>query len=185
MKTYILHRPQSSPTFSLNQKLEGRKAIDVLAGLCLGILADGEINSREAEFLRDWIMRHSSSLPEFVLIKLNPKLIVLWAGAEAPPEFLVELAKHLGALVGLDETTSETNGSNLVASAGRPSKLIFDELDAPLSFRGLEVVVTGNFANFSRAEVMSLLLVLGALPRDAAPTNSTSLVIVGQNGSLA
>jgi len=184
MRTYILRPPQSKPVSSFRQKLEGRKAIDVLAGLCLGVLADGEINSREANFLKDWILLHAESLPAFVLIKLIPKLNVLKTGADAPVELLQELAKLLGDLVGLDEP-SENGDSNLASSAGRPSKLIFDDLDEPISFLGLEVVVTGNFENISRTKVMDRLYELGALPRDAAPTIHTELVIVGQKGSRA
>ena len=184
MKTYLLHPPQSRPVSSFSQKLEGRKAIDVLAGLCLGVLADGEINSREAAFLKDWILLNATSLPAFVLTKLIPKLNVLQTGADAPIELLQELAKLLSTLVGLDEP-SENGDSDLASSAGRPSKLLFDDLDEPITFRGLEIVVTGNFANFSRAEIMNQLLELGALPRDAPPTLRTELVVVGQKGSLA
>ena len=109
---------------------------------------------------------------------------MLRTGADAPIELLQELAKLLSALVGLDEP-SENGNSDLATSAGRPSKLIFDDLDEPTSFQGLEIVVTGNFTNFSRSEVMERLFELGALALDAAPTTRTRLVVVGQKGSLA
>jgi NAD-dependent DNA ligase len=183
MRRYILYRHNQFTSEDLQRKLEGRKALDVLTGLSLGLLADGEINSREAAFLKEWINRNGASLPDFVTKKIGPILEMLQGASLVSLDTLEELAEALMALVGLDINSLEINNKNLVATAGLPSQLIFDRPEMPISFEGHEVVITGKFSTSSRRDVIQQLKNLGAFPRECIPTQNTKLVLVGGKGS--
>ena len=159
--------------------------MDVLSGLALGILADGQINSREAKFLKEWIDHNFTDLPSFSVKQLLPILSQLDAGDEVPLDTLHELEAILSNLVGLDAPTDSVPQSGLSETKGLPSKLIYDENEEPVPLCGMEVVVTGNFTAFSRSEAEELLERHGALIRQAPPRQKTHYVFVGEKGSKA
>lgn len=183
MRRYTLYRHNNLTTDALQRKIEGRKALDVLTGISLGLLADGDINSREAAFLKEWINRNGSSLPEFVTMKIGPILGMLQGASLVSLDTLEELSEALMAIVGLDVTKSKTNEESLAATAGLPSQLIFDKPDVPISFNGHEVVITGKFSTLSRKDVLQRLKHLGAFARECVPTQNTKFVLVGDKGS--
>jgi len=185
MRKYLLRSVSGDSLKVFAQTIQGKKAVDVLAGLCLGILADGEINSREATFLEEWINKHRAFLPGFVFLKLSPKLKLIRSEEQVTPQLLQDLTVALGALVGLDDGVSVASGFKIEHAEGRPSRLIFDDLRYPISLHKKEVVITGDFENCSRVEIIEKLNELGAIPLEVLPTTRTEYIIVGGKGSKA
>ncbi len=157
--------------------------MDVLAGISLGLLADGEINSREAAFLKEWIGRNGETLPDFIKLRMCPILGILQESEIVSLDTLEELSDALMSLVGLDPKKAQINNKNLLRTSGLPSKLIFDNPNKPVMFSGHEVVITGIFSNTSRRDVIKRLLSLEAIPKESMPTLRTKYVLVGGKGS--
>jgi NAD-dependent DNA ligase len=179
MKRYLLHRAPDNQFLieRWNSENNTRKALDVLAGLCLGILADGETNSREADFLRSWIKNFAHRLPNEILEKLLPILDLLASESEIEDELLQSLSALLHQTVGIDNQ----NPDPLQNSA---CGLIFDKFPTEWnSIEDLEVVLSGEFSLGSKKHLMAKILALGGIPRDEAPTKRTAIIVVGEKGS--
>jgi NAD-dependent DNA ligase len=177
MRRYFLHQTPSN--HSLLERWNGvnntRKALDVLAGLCLGILADGETNSREADFLRSWIKSFSHRLPGEIVGKLLPILDQLANEAEIEEEYLGSLSALLYQTVGINHRSSDQNPA---------CGLLFDSFPTELeSLEDLEIVVSGEFNLGPKRQLMAQITKLGGVARDAAPTKRTSFIVVGEKGS--
>lgn len=182
MRVYKLRTPSNHTHLSALARTQGRKSIDVLSGLALGILADGQINSREASFLKDWISTNAVYLPQFAISNLVPILSEINSGSEVSDETLSDLSLLLNNLVGLDATSKNSNYKD---TKGLPSKLIFDEATGEETLYSKEVVLTGSFSNFSKKEAEVKITELGGSVRDGLPTHQTNYVFVGSKGSKA
>jgi NAD-dependent DNA ligase len=185
MKRYTL-KIESNDQLLLDRWNRGnndRKVLDVLAGLCLGILADGETNSKEAKFLRSWIGRFSEHIPHSISNKLIPILDHLGNGSEVQDRLLQDLSNLLYQAVGIDNQRPLTD--NLKHTDQNPAcGLIFDTLPTGLeSIENLEIVVSGDFSIISRKQMMEKISQLGGLARNEAPTKNTYMVVVGEKGS--
>lgn len=183
MKRYILNRPCDDSFSMLLRSLQGQKATDVLAGMCLGILADGEINSKEALFLEKWIRKNGEFLPSFVKTKLLPVLRKIHFEEEATPQSLSDLTNALEQMVGINNAESEAEPNSLITTAGLPSKLIFDVPQKPLDLLGIEIVVTGQFKEMKKLDVIKLLKNRGVHACNRLPSTFTRYVFVGCKGS--
>lgn len=130
-------------------RLMDRK-VDQLMGLCEGIIADGSVVQREAEFLRGWVAN-------------NPELIGMW-----PANVLfARLEECLGDGV-LDESEEQELLTLLMDIAGihtgegkTASTLPLCSPQPELLFEGKRFVLTGKFASGSRKECEAIIADLG------------------------
>ena len=126
MKRYVLtHTFEEANYLDVwNRANNERKALDVLAGLCLGILADGETNSRETKFLLHWLKQNQRLLPPIICRKLIPLLEVLSDDSQSNHGNLSEFSTILGQVVGssFEEITEIPPNSNPACG------LIFDTI---------------------------------------------------------
>jgi NAD-dependent DNA ligase len=156
-----------------------RKAIDMLSGLCLGILADGETNSKEAKFLKAWIEQNSNNLPSFVLIKTIPILNQLTSEEEITSTTLDSLSELMFEILGLSVSDEPLNQENNPAC-----KLLFDKTPKDLtSIKNLQIILSGDFKNYKRSELAERIIKLGGIYKDSNPTKKTDIVVVGSKGS--
>jgi NAD-dependent DNA ligase len=184
MRRYILKSPEfaaKSEAWSSRNNSE-RKAFDVLTGLALGILADGELTAKEASFLARWIEANTQALPEKFIRKLLPVIRTAGRGEDIPDEELASIALLLESIV-----CSDGSPDPLVkppTAIGTPCSLIFDEVDlAEIRIFGCEFIFTGNFLCGSKKELMDRTDRLGASAKSANPTRNTDYVVVGSKGS--
>jgi hypothetical protein len=183
MRRYILKTsrfPSESRKWT-EQNYTARKAFDILTGLSLGILADGEITAKEASFLASWVANNSHSLPELFVRKLLPLIRIASRGEDISGEDLASITILLESIV-FSEISD--NSSDSAALIGSPCALIFDEIDlSEIQFDGREFVFTGNFSCGSKKELMDRTNGLGASAKSVSPTRQTDYVVVGSKGS--
>ena len=186
MKTYILrsYPPPEILYKSYGHGNDERKALDVLAGLCMGILADGETNSKEAQFLKIWIEHNSRLLPPQILVRFIPILNQLASEKVVTESELCKLTELMLSVVGIEPNEGLLSQNTESWNFHKPCALIFDKLDmGTFSIKGVEVIVTGQFETFRRSKVMEMITENGGLARDNYPTIMTRVVVVGSKGS--
>lgn len=183
MRRYTLKT--SSPNFeNLNWALNNyteRKAFDILTGMALGILSDGELTQKEANFLARWIEANSGNLPHKFIKNLLPVIMMAGAGQELCVEELSRISQILESIVfgGTEKSQVE-----ITPTIGTPCALVFDEIDfSEIQFVGVEFVFTGNFSAFTKKELMKLTSNQGAIAKSATPNKNTDYVVVGSKGS--
>lgn len=158
-----------------------RKVFDILTGISLGILADGELSAKEANFLARWIEINSQTLPEKFIRKLLPVIRIAGQEGDLADDDLASLTILLESIAFGEIPTSSTNAAPLI---GTPCALIFDEIDSSeILFGGSEFIFTGNFMNGSKKDLMERTNKLGASAKSANPTSQTDYVVVGSKGS--
>lgn len=181
MKIYTLRNTSKiSPIARFNSKQNRRKAIDVLTGIALGIMADGEMNSRECKFLREWLAINSEELPSVYLGKLVPFLNKTSNDHEVSEEELDNFVQTLSAIIGFDPNEHEPSARKV----GSPTLLIFDDiLPCDLIFIDHEFAISGVFNFGSRKKVQESISALGGINAPKHPRLSTDYLIVGNSGS--
>jgi NAD-dependent DNA ligase len=158
-----------------------RKVFDVLTGISLGILADGELSAKEASFLAKWIEINAQILPEKFIRKLLPVIRVAGHGGELSDDDLASITILLESIAFGEKPNNSSNTAPLI---GTPCALIFDDIDSSqILLRGCEFVFTGNFMHGSKKDLMERTNKLGASAKSANPTSRTDYVVVGSEGS--
>jgi len=89
---------QPAPAF--NAKRRADRAVSELLGLAKGMLADGVVNDREAEYLRDWGRNHPDVLGQWPLSIIFSRLQRHFVDGRVDDIERVELQTMLEALVG-------------------------------------------------------------------------------------
>jgi hypothetical protein len=183
MRRYILN-PSPHRIESLNRGIfnyTDRKAFDILTGLALGVLSDGELTEKEALFLASWIESNSHILPHKFIKSLLPIIRLASVGHELSSEDLSCITKILESIAFGGTPTSSLKSAPLI---GTPCPLIFDEIEfSEIKFSGLEFIFTGNFSCGSKKGLMDRTTAHGAIARSANPTKQTDYVVVGAQGS--
>ena len=129
-----------------------RKVFDILTGLALGILSDGELTQKEATFLAKWIEANSRTLPHKFIRNLLPIIRIASNGKELSEDDLSCITKILESISFGDAPRSLAEQSPTI---GTPCSLIFDEIDfSQIKFHGVEFIFSGNFSSCSKKELM-------------------------------
>jgi hypothetical protein len=158
-----------------------RKVFDILTGLALGILSDGELTQKEATFLASWIEANSRNLPHKFIKNLLPIIRLAGDGKELSEDDLSCITKILESISFGDAPRSLVEQSPTI---GIPCALIFDEIDfSQIKFHEVEFIFSGNFSNCSKKELMERTVGRGAIAKSANPTKQTDFVVVGSKGS--
>ena len=152
------------------------KAIDQLAGICTGILADGEINDAEAQFFADWVRKYAPLEPVWPFTDILARVERIFADGHCDAEEMVELRGIMEALCGhtADRDDTEIYSTTLPLCDPAPDPVIF--LDRP-------IVVTGRFAYGTRKKVFEAVEALGGFPGDGSPTQATRCLVIGSFAS--
>ena len=87
-----------SPAITFRRRLD--RSVDELIGLCRGILADGEINQSEAEFLLDWLHRHREFCGSFPFSVLYGRVESALSDGVLDAEEQKDLLEKLHSVVG-------------------------------------------------------------------------------------
>lgn len=186
MRRYTLN-PTSATILSndwTSYNYSERKVFDILTGLALGILSDGEITEKEAIFLAKWIESNSRAIPEKFIRNLLPVIRLAGAGKDLSDKDLNCITKILESIA-FGETQTDTKSPCVsTPSIGAPCALVFDDIHfSEIKFDGIEFIFTGNFSTSSKKDLMDRTARLGALAKSATPTRDTHYVVVGSKGS--
>jgi NAD-dependent DNA ligase len=151
-------------------KNNNAKAVQVLLGICSGLVADGSLNEKEILFLGGWIIEHpevTSSWPGNVIAnRINDILTDGVITAEERDDLLQTLQELSGNFF------NDTG----VAQQEIPSLPI--DQDAVIEFKDKSVCFTGKFIFGSRETCESTTANLGAIV-DGSITKKLDFLVIG------
>lgn len=189
MKTYKLKlsEPLKRMHSIWNAKTNLRKALDVLSGIILGIVADGSINSTEASFFREWISKNKDELPLALTNQLLPLLMKIedsdHLSENEHDELLRLILSFSGASINEDRIQLSENCEE-PSNIGKTAEWYFykEKLAVP-DLSNCEFALSGNFQSGSKTKITKLLAKLESTVKPKQPRNHTDFLIVGEKGS--
>lgn len=177
MKKYFLSASknlngQPIRLFKANLENNTSKAIDLLSGICSGILADGEVNEMEARFFADYVRKFAAYEPVWPFTDILARVNRIFSDGHCDEDEREELKTVMEELCGHFNKTdsSETYSTTLPLDNPLPNPIVFPERN---------FVVTGRFAYGTRSKVEDAISKLGGVPTSSAPTGKTHYLVIG------
>jgi hypothetical protein len=177
MRDYVLTSPRDKDgqpirIFRANLENNVSKAIDQLSGICAGILADGEVNVREAAYFADWVQKYAAYEPVWPFTDILARVERIFADGCCDDDEREELRGLMQAICGQQTASepAEVFSSSLPLDAPSPSQI---------SFPGHNFCITGRFAFGTRRKVLDAIEKMGGAPSDAHPTRETHYMVIG------
>lgn len=177
MRPYILTTPKDADgqprrLFKANFENNLSKAIDLLSGICEGILADGVVNEDEARFFAEYVRRFAQFEPVWPFTDILDRVKRIFADGVCDEEEREELKTVMQALCGHREDVEAgvTHSTSLPFCAPLPT---------PIVFPGHNFVITGKFAFGARRSVIKAIESLDGVADDSTPTQQTHYLVIG------
>jgi hypothetical protein len=158
--------------FNWNRRMDSRT--DELIGLCRGVLADGVLVQREAEYVLDWLTRNPPVLKTYLGRELEKGLTTALSDGELSPDEEERVVDLLLKVVGGTPQKSR--------DASFSSDLPLDQPPPVINFHQRVFSFTGKFHFGSRDACEDAVLQLGAEIR-RQPTRDTHYLVIGEIGS--
>jgi NAD-dependent DNA ligase len=148
------------------------KAIDQLTGICTGILADGIVSPKEAEFFADWVQKFAPLEPVWPFTDILKRVKAVFADGRASAEECEELRGVMEALCGYTVQTHpiETYSTSLPLDNPPPD---------PVIIKDRLFNITGKFAIGARKRVIEIIEGSGGKAVDAPPTRESHYLVIG------
>jgi len=150
------------------------RQVDEVIGLCKGVLADGQVNQSEAEFLLNWLQANRHAADKWPASVLYPRIRAMLDDGVLDDEEEQELLTLLMGITGAP-------GINVTGNSASTS-LPFDDPAPRVAFSGEIFCLTGTFACGPRREVEEAVIQRGGKVKKA-PCKKTSFLVVGEVGS--
>lgn len=151
------------------------RTLDELIGLCRGVVADGEVNQKEAEFVLNWLECNTSVAEEFPASVLYPRLMGMLVDGRLDDGESKELLDMLQQMTGEQGQCGSTPLSTCIAFASPLPHL---------TFHGQTFCFTGKFGCGQRTDVIERTELLGGAIVSSVVKRGCVLV-VGCMGSEA
>lgn len=151
------------------------RTMDELIGLCRGVVADGEVNQKEAEFVLNWLESNTSVAEEFPANVLYPRLMEMLVDGHLDEDESKELLDLLQQMTGEQGQCGSMPLSTCIA---------FDSPLPNLTFQGQAFCFTGKFSFGQKADVIERTEHLGGAIASSVVKRGCVLV-VGCMGSQA
>ncbi len=158
--------------FKAREENNVAKAIDQLTGVCAGILADGVVSPKEAEFFAAWVQKHAGLEPVWPFTDILKRVEQVFADGQATAEECEELRGVMEAICGY---TSEAAPAETYST----SLPLDNPLPEPVIFRDKIFNITGKFAFGTRAKVVEAIASAGGCALDSSPTRESNYLIIG------
>lgn len=158
--------------FKANLENNVSKAIDQLSGICSGILADGVVTEKEADFFAEWVRKFAPFEPVWPFTDILARVKRIFADGRCDDEEREELKGVMQALCGYvaDAKPAETYSTGLPLNVPCPD---------PIAFPDRVFTITGRFAFGTRSKVMEAVTSRGGLASDTRPTRESNYLLIG------
>jgi NAD-dependent DNA ligase len=177
MRSYILTTPKDSDgqprrLFKANLENNVSKAIDLLSGVCEGILADGVVSEEEAKFFAEYVQRFAPYEAVWPFTDILERVKRIFADGVCDEEEREELKSVMQGLCGHEDDIDAgiTHSTTLPFSTPFPAPIVFPQRN---------FIVTGKFAYGTRRAVMKAITSLDGVADDATPTGETHYLVIG------
>jgi hypothetical protein len=148
------------------------KALEQLAGICTGLLADGVVSDQEARFFFDWVKRYAPNRPVWPFTDILKRLDQIFHDGVIDEEERQDLHEIIGSLCGIDDKSDPTQDRATQLPLCRPAP-------SPILFEDHEFSLTGKFAYGARKAVIETIDGLGGYAHTNRPTWGTHYLLIG------
>jgi len=155
-----------------NKRIQDR-LIDELIGISRGVIADGDVDEREAIFIGQWIENHREIADRWPVNVLYARLTEMLKDGRLSASEKGELLQTLKDITGESSSYQEPNRSTTLPLT-RPLPTI--------KFEGATFCLTGRFVFGSMLECEETIAELGGKV-ESAPTSETDYLVIGELGS--
>jgi len=146
------------------------RLIDELIGICRGVIADDNVDEREAIFLGQWIENHRDIANRWPVNILYARITEMLKDGVLSKQEQGELLKTLQELTGESSTYQEPNRSTSLP-INRPAPKVI--------FTGKTFCLTGRFVFGSKIECEETISELGGIV-EQEPTQDTNYLVIGE-----
>ena len=146
------------------------RLIDELIGICRGVIADDNVDEREAICLGQWIENHRDIANRWPVNVLYARITEMLKDGVLSKDEQGELLRTLQELTGESSTYQEPNRSTTLP-INRPAP--------DIEFAGKTFCLTGQFVFGSKIECEETVAELGGMV-DQAPTQDTDYLVIGE-----
>lgn len=160
--------------FKRNLEINVGKAIDQLAGICQGILADGVVNDAEAKFFADWVRQHAQFEPVWPFTDILARIERIFADGIVDEDERLELKEVMQTVCGKGE--DELLGGGQARSSALP---LDNPQPDPLVLSERVISITGKFAYGNRKKVIEAITLKGGKATDSPPNRETHMMVIG------
>ncbi|BBT15105.1 hypothetical protein WP8S17C03_11540 [Metapseudomonas otitidis] len=143
-----------------NQSRMDRRSADALVGVAAGLIADGNINQAEAEFLQRWLQANLTHLDDPVINILYQRVQAMLSDGVLDAEESAELLEILNQFAGLNLNTPDEPAKPKEHAVA--NRLPLNDPQPDLEFEGRVFVFTGTMAYGPRKAVAELASQAGA-----------------------
>lgn len=172
-----IHREFTSSRFFHEERIDRRSA-DALVGLAAGITADGTINQKEAEFLKNWIETNLAHLEDPVINILYRRLANMLQDGILDSEESAELLNMLHSFAGVSTAKPKASDNGFTP----PNDLPFDDPIPDIVWNGRVFVFTGIMAYGPRKACEALVVERGGII-GAGVSKKIHYLVVGSIGN--
>lgn len=151
------------------------RGIDEMLGLCKGIIADGKVDQKEAEFILNWLKANKEAASQW------PCNIIAARAAEYLQDGVLDQEEAQDLLELMSQITGENN--EICTSVNKSIKF-FDDFLPHINFDGTAFCLTGKFALGSRKECEKEIINLGGKIKKSI-SKKLDYLIIGSIGSEA
>ena len=146
------------------------RLIDELIGICRGVIADGEVDEKEAIYIGQWIENHREIAEKWPVNILYARLMEMLRDGVLNKTEKVELLETLRNITGDSAMFQEANHSTTLP------------LDAPapsITFAGKSFCLTGRFVFGSTFDCEETISELGGSISES-PSEETDYLVIGE-----
>ena len=163
-----MSRTHSRSTSRIQDRL-----IDELIGICRGVIADDEVDEKEAIFIGQWIEQHGDVEDRWPVNVLYARL------TEMLKDGVLNLSEQQELLETLREITGDRADYQTVAKS---TSLPLDRPPPEVNFNGSTFCLTGRFVFGSNLDCEDAIMELGGEVA-ANPTSETDYLVIGEMSS--
>jgi hypothetical protein len=163
------------PAAAVNEKHRIKRCTDELLGLVKGILADGVVELKEADFLRGWLHANMDVTKSFPGREVFRRVERTFADGVVTDEEREDLKLLLESITGQRDEPPPI-------PANPATRALFDNPEPPVVFVGESFSLTGKFVSGTRGWCVQQVEAAGG-EFHAEPRASTRYLVVGTLGS--
>lgn len=171
---------QPTQVFRPNIENNISKTFDRLVGLCMGIMADDELNPTEADFFTNWIERVANNDPVWPFPLIASEVEKINSNFENQDERVLAIKELIQQILG----TGNVSGGECFEYDDYSSDLPLDHpLPTEVAFKSKEFVITGKFDYGTRIKVTEAIENLGGIVKNGFPSKKTRYLVIGNHVS--
>lgn len=157
------------------------KTFDRMVGLCMGLMADDELNPTEADYFTNWIRCVAETEPIWPFPQITSEVEKINEESNNSAERILAFKELITKILG---TPTEIDMDNFCDYDDFSSDLPLDNPPPTQVFlKSNEFVITGRFSYGTRIKVVETIENLGGIVKNGFPSKKTRYLVIGNHVS--